>query len=120
MIACSGDTSPSAAYAREVEAALASNDHLGAERVVVDGQRVVIEFGESDFAIRFSEAGENGGFLLRITAAVRAQDPSLDTWWAQWSVPAPRGATADLAIQEVAASRARFQRMLQEKFRRRA
>jgi hypothetical protein len=79
--------------------------------VEVSGDRVWVLFPESDFAIRLP-VGPDGRTRLSFSAALRAPEPSLETWWDQWLVdPDGHDLTAEV-LDEVLAVRGRFLRML--------
>jgi hypothetical protein len=101
--------------ARDAAAALSSNPILGSDSTSIDDSRILLEFAESDFALRFKGRGADRQCQMTVSAAVRAPSPSLDTWWSEWDVPVPRHAAGPLAVQEVVNSRARFRRMVEDR-----
>lgn len=102
--------------ARDAAAALSSIPVLGSESTSVDGRPIRLEFAESDFMLRFKGSGADHQCRMTISATVRAPSPSLDTWWTEWDVPVPRHAAGPLAVKEVMNGRARFRRMVQDRF----
>jgi hypothetical protein len=84
--------------------------------VCIDHGLLRIDFPESEFSIRLrTTAGATAS--LAIMAIVREPAPSLQTWWATWSVSAPADELNQVIVDEVTYHRARFHRMLRENMR---
>ena len=85
--------------------------------VRIDHGLLHIDFSESEFSIRLRTTA-GGTASVDITGIVREPAPSLQTWWASWSVSAPAGELDRVIVDEVTSHRCRFRRMLRENIRR--
>jgi hypothetical protein len=84
--------------------------------VRIDHGLLRIDFPESEFSIRLRTTARATA-SLDITGIVREPAPSLQTWWATWSVLAPAGELNRVIVDEVTCHRRRFHRMLRENMR---
>ncbi|WP_241383755.1 hypothetical protein [Rhodococcus sp. CH91] len=85
-------------------------------RIEIADDRLWVLFPESDFVIQTRPADGPDSVHLIFSVAVRAPEPSLETWWDKWSVPAERRVQAEVARDEILTSRKMILRMLDERF----
>lgn len=85
-------------------------------RIEIADDRLWVLFPESDFVIQTRPADGPDSVHLIFSVAVRAPEPSLETWWDKWSVPAERRVQAEVACDEILTSRKMILRMLDERF----
>ena len=107
---------PSAPPERLHELAAELGESLTDAVVRIDQGLLRIDFPESEFSIRLRTTAVASA-SLDITGIVREPAPSLQTWWAAWSVSVPVGELDRVIVDEVTHHRRRFQRMLQENIR---
>ena len=98
------------------ELAVGLGESLIDATVSIDRRVLRIDFPESEFSIRLRTTA-GAGASLAITGIVREPAPSLQTWWATWSVSVPAGELDRVIVDEVTHHRRLFQRMLQENVR---
>ena len=107
---------PSTPPGPDHELAAGLGESLVDATVCIDHRVLRIDFPESEFSIRL-RATAGAGASLAITGIVREPAPSLQTWWATWSVPVPAGELDRVIVDEVTQHRRLFQRMLKENVR---
>ncbi|MGN5236458.1 MULTISPECIES: hypothetical protein [unclassified Rhodococcus (in: high G+C Gram-positive bacteria)] len=73
-------------------------------------------FPESDFVVQSRPAAQINVVHLFFSVAVRAPEPSLETWWDKWSRTVDRRDQVEVARREVLAGRNMILRMLEERF----
>lgn len=84
--------------------------------IEVSSDRLLLLFPESDFAVRTGSTHKPGEMRLIFSVAVRAPDPSLETWWDKWSVYIDRRDPVAVVLSEIRVCRDRYLRMLDERF----
>lgn len=85
-------------------------------RIESSPDRLWLFFPESDFVIHARSTDDPGGIVLVFSVAVRAPEPSLETWWDKWSVPTDRRRQTEVVLDEVLSTRDSVLRMLDERF----
>jgi hypothetical protein len=112
---------PSEAVRVSLDAKLAESFRRGTElpegcRIEIADDRLWFLFPESDFMLQTRPADELDVVHLIFSVAVRAPEPSLETWWDKWSISIDRGDQVEVARREILAGRKMILRMLEERF----
>jgi hypothetical protein len=85
-------------------------------RVDITDDRVWVLFPESDFVVQTRPAEGFDAVQLSFSVAVRAPEPSLETWWDKWLVSTDHGNQVAVVRREILAGRQMILRMLEEYF----
>lgn len=112
---------PSEAVRVSLDAELAESFRRDVElpadcRMEITEDRLWLLFPESDFMIQSRLAEEHDIVRLVFSVAVRAPEPSLETWWDKWSISIDPRDQVEVARREILAGRKRVLRMLEEHF----
>jgi hypothetical protein len=84
------------------------------QSVTVGRQGVRVDFPESEFFIHATDDPASAQCRVTFTAVVRAAPPSLSTWWCDWTRTCPKTRAAEMALEEIVATRSRFRRLIDE------
>lgn len=86
-------------------------------RIELNEDQMWVLFPESDFVVRTRPvAGADHAVRLKFSVAVRAPEPSLETWWDKWSVTIDRSDQVAVVRREILAGRKEILQMLEDRF----
>ncbi|MCD2113501.1 hypothetical protein LQ384_20530 [Rhodococcus rhodochrous] len=102
----------------QLAAAFSGHPHLLEDcRIEINEDQMWVLFPESDFVVRTRPVeGSDHAVRLKFSVAVRAPEPSLETWWDKWSVTTDRDNQVAVVRREILAGRREILQMLEDRF----